>query len=116
MGLNPATSFADMTSDVALQQRLANAYLSVEDVDVWIGGLAEDHHRRAMVGKLFFRILKDQFERLRDGDRFWYQHAFSRRQVAKLENTTLADIIRRNTPIKHEIPDNVFVYKKAGHY
>lgn len=111
MDLKPATTFADITSKVELQQRLSNAYLSVEDVDVWVGGLAEDHHRKAMVGKLFLTILKNQFERLRDGDRFWYEDSFSKNQVDKLKTTTLADIIRRNTPIGHEIPDNVFVYK-----
>ncbi|GJL65279.1 MAG: hypothetical protein NPIRA05_02500 [Nitrospirales bacterium] len=116
MGLNPATSFADITSDIDLQQRLAQAYLTVEDVDVWVGGLAEDHHRRSMVGKLFFKIIKNQFERLRDGDRLWYQNTFSKRQIKKLENTTLADVIRRNTPITHEIPNNVFLYKNPAHY
>ncbi|WP_454061843.1 peroxidase family protein [Candidatus Nitrospira salsa] len=115
MGLHPATSFADITSDVDLQQRLATAYLTVEDVDLWVGGLAEDHHRQAMVGKLFFKILTNQFERLRDGDRLWYQNSFSRRQIKNLENTTLADVIRRNTPITHEIHDNVFLYKKPAH-
>lgn len=116
MGMNPVTSFADITFDVALQKRLTNAYLLVEDVEVWVGGLAEDHQRRTMDGKLFFTILKDQFERLRDSNRLWYQHSFCRRQVAKLENTTLADIIRWNTLITHEIPDNVFLYRKAVHY
>ncbi len=115
MGLQPATSFADITSDNDLQQRFSDAYVSVEDVDIWVGGLAEDHYHQAMVGELFFSILKDQFERVRDGDRFWYQNSFSRNRITRLEKTTLADIIRRNTPVTHEIPDNVFRYKKRSH-
>ena len=47
-------------------------------------------------------------ERLRDGDRFWYEAVFSGQQLADLENTTLADIIRRNTQISG-ISDNVFI-------
>ncbi|MCA9472239.1 MAG: hypothetical protein MRJ96_15655 [Nitrospirales bacterium] len=112
MGLSPATTFADITSDTQLQQRLADAYISVEQVDLWVGGLAEDQYRQAMVGELFFAILTDQFERLRDGDRFWYQNAFSPKRIARFNRTTLADVIRRNTPIKREIPDNVFLYVK----
>jgi len=30
--------------------------------------LAEDHVHGGLVGETFFTILKDQFERLRDGD------------------------------------------------
>ena len=115
MGLLPATTFADITSDKHLQQRLSDAYISVEYIDIWVGGLAEDHYRRAMVGELFYMILKDQFERLRNGDRFWYQNSFSRKRIAHLQKTTLADIIRRNTAITHEIPDNVFRYKRRAH-
>ncbi|MCH8829328.1 MAG: hypothetical protein IID45_07095, partial [Planctomycetes bacterium] len=52
--------------------------------------------------------LTDQFERLRDGDRFWYQIVFSGSMLAQLESTTLADIIHRNTGIVN-LQDNVFV-------
>ncbi|MGB0910241.1 MAG: peroxidase family protein [Nitrospirales bacterium] len=115
MGLEPVNTFSDITSDPELQQRLSKAYLSVEYIDVWVGGLAEDHHRQAMVGELFYSILKDQFERLRDGDRFWYQNTFSPKRISRLKRTTLADVIRRNTPIRGEIPNNVFRHKKHSH-
>jgi hypothetical protein len=62
----------------------------------------------ALVGELFFIVIADQFERLRDGDRFWYQRVFSGRELAALERTTLARIIRRNTRVGREIPDDVF--------
>ena len=62
-----------MTSSRETRRRLASVYESVEDVDAWVGGLAEDHVRGAMVGEQWHRVLVDQFERLRDGDRFWYQ-------------------------------------------
>ena len=107
--LPPVGSFADITSDVELQQKLESAYGHVNNIDIWVGGLAEDHLPGALVGELFFAILKDQFERLRDGDRFWYQNVFSGRQLRELEKTTLAGIIRRNTKIGKEIQDNVFL-------
>jgi peroxidase len=107
-GLPPAASFADVTSTPGIQEKLATLYGSVDDIDVWIGGLAEDHVPGAMVGELVFTVLKNQFERLRDGDRFWYQNAFSDRTIAALEDVTLADVIRDNTEIGTEIQDAVF--------
>lgn len=109
LGLTPRSSFAQISTDPLVQQKLASAYNSVEDVDLWVGGLAESHHKEAMVGEVFYYILKQQFERLRDADRFWYQRTFSRSELRELEHTKLSDIIRRNTDIDGEINDNVFI-------
>lgn len=43
-----------------------------------------------------------------DGDRFWYENSLSSRRVDEVKQTTLADIIRRNTNIRSELPDTVF--------
>ena len=91
-----------------IRERLADVYNHVDDIDVWVGGLAEDRLPNAMVGELIFTVLKEQFEALRDGDRFWYRLIFDQETIDTLENTRLADIIRRNTGIGREIPDNVF--------
>ncbi|MDT7044019.1 peroxidase family protein [Candidatus Nitronereus thalassa] len=108
-GFTPAADFSQISSDPEIQERLALAYdHQIEMIDVWVGGLAEDHVPGALVGPLFFKILKEQFERFRDGDRFFYKNMYSRYEIKRLENTTLADIIRRNTRIGHEIQDNVF--------
>jgi hypothetical protein len=108
-GLSPALTFADITKTPEVQQRLESAYGRVELVDVWMGAVSEDHFRGAMVGELISTILINQFERLRDGDRFFYLNAFPHFQIRILEATTLADIIRRNTTIGREIQDNVFL-------
>lgn len=115
-GLSPAITFADITRNAHLQDRLESIYGSAEKVDVWIGGLAEDHRRGAMVGDLFYTILVDQFERLRDGDRFFYLNVFPNYQIKRLEKTTLADIIRRNTIIGREIQENVFLLPRKHHH
>jgi hypothetical protein len=107
-GLAPARAFADITQDRVVQGRLAMAYAQVDDVDLWVGGLAEDHVPGAMVGELFWHILVDQFERLRDGDRFWYEIALPPELVRFVEERTLARIIRANTPIGAELQDDVF--------
>ena len=107
-GLPPVASFADISSDPEIQSRLAAIYGDVEAVDLWVGGVAEDPLPRALVGELFLRIMKRQFEALRDGDRFWYARTLTRREIREVEGTRLSDIIRRNTAIGDEIPDDVF--------
>ena len=116
LGLTPALTFADITKKPDVQQKLESVYGRVELVDVWIGGLAEDHRPGAMVGDLIHAILVDQFERLRDGDRFFYLNAFPNYQIRILEATTLADVIRRNTTINREIQDNVFLVPHKHHH
>ena len=111
-GLAPASSFADITSDTDLQAAMASVYASVDDVDVWVGGLAEDHIKGGMLGELFHAILSDQFRRLRDGDRFFYKgHLQSAQFIQRIESQRLSDIIKRNTNIVKEIGKNVFLVK-----
>lgn len=107
-GLTPYASFADVSSDPVVQANLAAAYASVDDIDIWVGGLSEDHVPGALVGETFHAILVDQFTRLRDGDRFWYEIYLPADYVELVEDSTLAEIIRRNTKIKHELQDDVF--------
>lgn len=102
-GLPAYGSFAEITPDPQAQQALAEVYPSVDDVDLWVGGLVEPHRPGAMVGETFFTILKDQFERLRDGDRFWYESYLPADWVRLVERQTLARIIRRNTDVGSEI-------------
>ena len=109
LGLEPIDDFSDITRDRHLQDRLESVYEDVNDIDLWVGGLAEPPFRDAMVGETFFTILRDQFLRLRDGDRFWYQNYFDRELQRLVERQTLAQIIRRNTEIGREISDNVFI-------
>ena len=42
-GLARAASFSDVSSDPEIAARLEAAYASVDDIDLWVGGLAEDH-------------------------------------------------------------------------
>jgi hypothetical protein len=107
-GLQPARTFADITSKSEIQARLASTYSSVDDIDVWVGALAEDHVPGGMVGELLFVAIKEQFERLRDGDRFWYERVLSHQELRVVKQSTLANIIRRNTRISKEISNDVF--------
>ena len=108
LGLSRRNAFDEMSSDPEVQSRLAAVYASPDDVDAWVGGLAEDPLPGAMVGELISRIVGDQFLALRDGDRFWYENIMTREQARRIQRTRLSDIVRRNTSIGRELPDDVF--------
>ncbi len=106
--LRPKRSFAAISSDPDIQARLASVYSTVDDIDLWVGMLAEDPFNGGHVGELAHHVIKSQFEALRAGDRYWYQNSLTPSEIADVEATTLADVIRRNTSIDAEISDDVF--------
>ena len=111
LGLPAVVNFDEITSDPTKQAKLSSIYASADDIDLWTAGLSEDKVPNALVGETFHAILKDQFERLRDGDRFWYQRQYYGRDKKYIKNVTLTKIIRRNTKIGKEIQRNVFLTK-----
>jgi hypothetical protein len=108
LGLGRKENFSDISSDPEIVEHLSQAYNSVDDIDLWVGGLSEDPMPGSHLGELFYEIIVMQFEALRDGDRMWYRRMLSKKERRQVERTKLSDIIRRNTDIGDEIPDNVF--------
>ena len=113
-GLPPVTSFAQINPDPAVRANLAAAYNTVDDIDAWVGGLAERHVANALVGPTVRAVLADQFTRLRDGDRFWYESYMPKDMVKMIERQTLATIIKRNTAIGNELPKNIWRQNGQG--
>ena len=109
LGLQPRGSLTEVSSDRETVARLASVYGSIEEVDSWVGGLAEDHVAGALVGETVLAVLKDQFEALRDGDRFWYQVYLPSPLVELVERQSLTTILQRNTRIGSELPADVFL-------
>jgi hypothetical protein len=113
-GLPPVTSFAQITSDVKVQQELQQAYGSVNNIDPFEGGLAEDHVPGSDMGPLFTRIISDQFNRLRAGDRFFYlneQWTLDELNILR-QGDTLAKIIEANTNVTN-LQGDVFLFKAS---
>ncbi|TWU54358.1 Serine-aspartate repeat-containing protein I precursor [Rubripirellula tenax] len=108
-GLTPVESFDQISSDPAIQANLESLYGDVNNIDLWIGLLAEDHTDNGSLGETATAIIADQFERLRDGDRFWYENVFTESEVRDIESTSLADIIERNTNVD-SLQENVFFF------
>ena len=90
-GLGRAKSFAELADgkeEVAAS--LASLYESVDDVDAFVGGLLEPSDN--LLGPLVTASMKEQFTRLRDGDRFWYKSLLTEDEIAALP--TLSEMIR----------------------
>jgi len=109
IGLERYDSFAELTTDPVLQKSLQAVYGTIDNVDLFIGGLAENHAPGARVGPTFQAIIARQFEALRAGDRFfWMNERFNDEAADLISKTTLADIIRRNTDTTN-LQANVFI-------
>lgn len=54
-----------------LAEQLEKDYGSVDNIDLYIGGMLESDNGP---GELFTAIMMDQFTRLRDADRFWFEN------------------------------------------
>ncbi|RGB28169.1 heme peroxidase [Rhizophagus diaphanus] len=109
-GLARKNSFAEISSDPDVQKRLQDTYTTVDRVEALMGGLAEDHVNGGNFGELFYKSFSDQWIKSRASDRFWYENAdagFSKEDIAKIQTTTLLDIIKRNTPDSY-YPQNVW--------
>ncbi|CAB9521948.1 Peroxidasin homolog [Seminavis robusta] len=115
MLLQRYTRFEDITSDTKLQEKLALVYDTVDEIDAWVGGLAEDHVENASVGELVGTIIKDQFERLMHGDPHFYLRDLDQFDkgfmihIMNLRKVTLQHIIQRNTIIDHDPRVSAFV-------
>lgn len=100
MGLRPYESFLEMTNDAPLAEELGK-YYQVDNIDPWVAMLAERKADDSILGATMMEIIKDQFYRIMHGDRYWFENDpyFSTEDVEEIKNTTLADIIKRNSGV-----------------
>jgi len=113
VGLPKLTSFSQITSDEEVQAALAIAYPGgVDTIDAFEGGSAENSTDDSDVGPLFQAVMADQFERLRDGDRFFYlNESFDREETALFnEANTLTKVIEANTSVTNLQSDAILFH------
>ena len=121
LDMSPYRQISDLTSDPVLQGELQALYSSpnptsptrpkpaIDNIDLFIGGLAEKHAAGALVGPTFQAIIDDQFDALRAGDRFfWLNEGFDQATASMIANTTLATLIKRNAATPN-LQANVFL-------
>ncbi|KAF2881078.1 hypothetical protein ILUMI_25099 [Ignelater luminosus] len=94
-------SFDEFGSE--LGQKLQNVYASVDDIDLWVGGLLELKYDGSVLGLTFRDIIAEQFSRLKRGDKYFFEHDpsvnpghFSPEQLQELRKVTMSRIICDN--------------------
>jgi peroxidase len=110
IGVPQYRSFAQLTPDPILQKNLATIYGSIDNVDLFMGGLAEKHAADANVGPTFQYIIASQFWRLRSGDRFYWQNeGFDSQTASMIAAATLTTLMRRDTATTANLQADLFV-------
>ncbi|GFR06906.1 chorion peroxidase [Trichonephila clavata] len=95
-------------------QLLQNNYRSVNDIDLWTGILSETPNENAVIGPTATCVVGLQFNRLKFGDRFYFEHgneepSFSYSQIQELRKMTLSKIMCLNTNIR-QLPLNAMLF------
>ena len=102
LGLSSIPSFNDLTRNTKEADRLKFIYGSINNMDPWVGMLAEHHMPGALFGNTILSMVRKQFEALRDGDRYYFENDdfFGEEDLNTIKSTKLYDIIMRNAEIK----------------
>ncbi|XP_058461280.1 peroxidasin isoform X2 [Malaya genurostris] len=116
-----ADSFDDLAREItsdSIRSKLKELYGHPDNIDLWVGGILEDQLPGAKVGPLFMCLLVEQFNKLREGDRFWYENEqFKPEQLAQIKKTTLGRLLCDNGDNITRVTENVFVLpNKQGGY
>lgn len=110
LGLGEVRSFDDIGIDPSEAQTMRELYLSVDDIDPWVGMLAERHMPGAMFGETIMHLMKEQFVALRDGDRFYFENdpELTSEEKQMIRETGLAKVVKENSNLE-AMQENVFV-------
>nr|XP_004670021.2 lactoperoxidase isoform X2 [Jaculus jaculus] len=92
-----------------LAKKLLGLYGTPDSIDIWIGATAEPLVARGRVGPLLACLLGQQFQRIRDGDRFWWENpgVFTEKQRESLRKMSFSRLVCDNTHIT-KVPLNPF--------
>ncbi|XP_046532549.1 lactoperoxidase isoform X2 [Equus quagga] len=97
-----------------LAKKLLDLYRTPDNIDIWVGGIAEPLVERGRVGSLLACLLGKQFQQIRDGDRFWWENpgVFTEKQRDSLQKVSFSRLVCDNTHIT-KVPVDPF---RANHY
>lgn len=113
--LKRATSFEDLGREIPQEVilRLKRVYATVDDIELFPGGMSERPLQGGLVGPTFACVIAIQFRQLRKCDRFWYENddpvvRFSEQQLAEIRKMTLAKVICDNLDVHSDMQRAAF--------
>uniref|UniRef100_A0A8C6XMV9 NAD(P)H oxidase (H2O2-forming) n=1 Tax=Naja naja TaxID=35670 RepID=A0A8C6XMV9_NAJNA len=109
-GLQPAKKWTDINhKNQTILESTRDLYGDrLESLEMLLGGMLEENET------LFRAILEDQFVRLRDGDRFWFENPknglFTSEEIVAIKNTTFSHVLAA-VMYTENIQANVFTWE-----
>ncbi|KAF3854959.1 hypothetical protein F7725_023014 [Dissostichus mawsoni] len=121
LDLPPVKTFEDINpelnrSNPQLLRDIAELYnRDISKLELFPGGLLE---AVGAPGPVFSSIILDQFERIRNGDRFWFENKqnglFTDEEIQKIRNVNFHDVLIAVTSAEAtDIQNNVFFWKNV---
>ncbi|KAM9176785.1 LOW QUALITY PROTEIN: eosinophil peroxidase-like [Mergus octosetaceus] len=104
-----AEELSEVLGNSKLAKKFMDLYGTPDNIDLWIGAIAEPFIPQGRVGPLLACIIGTQFRNLHDGDRFWWEKpgVFTLQQLHALKKVSLSKMICDNTHIK-KLPQDMF--------
>ncbi|CRK94120.1 CLUMA_CG007643, isoform A [Clunio marinus] len=113
--LKRATTWDDLSREIPPEviNRFKRIYPTVDDIDLFPGGMSERPLQGGLVGPTFACIIAIQFRQLRKCDRFWYENEnptvrFTEAQLTEIRKTTLAKIVCDNLDVPGDMQRAAF--------
>uniref|UniRef100_A0A8D0L1H6 Lactoperoxidase n=1 Tax=Sphenodon punctatus TaxID=8508 RepID=A0A8D0L1H6_SPHPU len=100
---------AEVLHNPELAKKFIELYGTPDNIDIWVGALAEPFISKGRIGPLLACLIGSQFRKIRDGDRFWWENprVFTPQQRQALSKMTFSPLLCENTHIT-EVPKDVF--------
>jgi hypothetical protein len=117
-GLEPARSYLDLANGTErVAQILEELYGvgNIDDVDAYVGAMLEvPSSKDDVLGALNLASMRDQWERLRNGDRLYYRNRLTAQEIQALP--TFADLVREvwGAEEMQYFPDEIFAIVGVG--
>lgn len=113
--LKRARTWEDLSREIPPEviSRFKRIYPTVDDIDLFPGGMSERPLQGGLVGPTFACIIGIQFRQLRKCDRFWYETEdpnlrFTEAQLNEIRKTTLSKIVCENMDIPGDMQRAAF--------
>uniref|UniRef100_A0A8C1ETI2 NAD(P)H oxidase (H2O2-forming) n=1 Tax=Cyprinus carpio carpio TaxID=630221 RepID=A0A8C1ETI2_CYPCA len=115
LNMRPVNSWDEINPKLKNTQVLPQPSLYENDIsrlELFVGGLLESQEGP---GPVFSTIILDQFERIRNADRFWFENIqnglFTEEEIQAIRNTTFHDVLLDVTSAEEgDIQKNVFFW------
>lgn len=117
-GLQKAADFDDFSKEIVskqLREKMRQVYGHPGNVDLFAGAVLEQKVPGGLVGPTLSCLLIDQFRRLRDGDRFWYESHdnFEAAQLSQIRQVSMSRILCDNSDNITHVQENIFILPKS---